>query len=227
MDFKNYLTAKKFYWYVKEPQDQEKCYAFSEGWFTNGKLIKPELENVSYKKRTEIFSKSNFVSYEIDSFRCIDLVENTKTNLDKIISETEIFFEKVNKGEVKKSRRCSFEIDGITFIFDGELEDRIIAINYEKFLKPMINLLINLIAQCSSFIKDEIELYFNPENEVIYLAWNWDDGDRQYITWVGGIKPIEFDVPPQNIKTWLKSIEEEIQQVNKKDFYNFMVKDPT
>ena len=218
-----YLTSRNFYWYRRDEQsnlwDYNNCYCFTPEWFTNAKFVRPEFECVSSKQYELIFGKSHSVTYVNDKFTFNDIPDNDKKLLDEIINDSNAFFEKVNKGEVKPLKQLSFKLDELSLLYAEELNNKIIAINDFRFLSPMENLLINLIDCCSSD-DDKIELYFNPDNEIVYLAWRWTDEctKENGINWVGGIKPC---ILKNTIEKTINLLENDLNLLKNNKFYNF------
>ncbi len=225
IDTNIYLTSRRFYWYNRSEIDNKNsfihkdCYAFTAEWFTNAQFVKPELEFVPQYKKEEIFGKSHLVDYFTD-FSFTNITDNEKRILDKILNETEEFFEEVNAGKIKPSKTLSCRIGEYAIVYDGELGNSIVVINDSKFLTPMKNLMDNLIEECSSD-NDKLELYFNPKNETVYLAWKWNCNEEKGINWVGGIKPCQIN-SLTNIKTIFS---EDLNILSNKKHYKFKNKE--
>ena len=222
IDTNIYLTSRRFYWYNKNNEEKysyKDCYVFTQSWFTNAMFVRPEFEYLPQNKIDEIFSKSHLVGKYGNDIKFAEIREETQKELDKILADTETFFEEVNNGKVKPSQITSFDIGKVAIIYGGELGENITTINNAEFLTPMKNLLINLIEECASSESDKLELYFNPKNEIVYLAWRWDDCGKKGVSWVGGIMPclfkdVDFVLEIQN------TLYDELQTLSGKKYYN-------
>lgn len=195
-DLRNYLKSDVLYWYRKSPEENKQyssyrdCYAFTQNYFTCACYVKPEFANISQEQRDEIYSDSHIVFCNYcNNFKFDELTEENKKMFDETLEKADKFFEKVNKGEVAKLKRAKMHYGKFALLYKN-FETPIIFVNSSEILDPIINLLENLMDCACLSDEDEMRLYFDEDEEIVYLAWYEDATKRDY--WVAGIKPVAF-----------------------------------
>jgi len=194
-DSNNYLKAETFYWYRKEPKEGKydsyrDCFAFTNNYFTCACYVRPEFSNISQTQRDEIFSESHVVRSVLGgNFKYEDLPQGVINSIERQLDRAQKFIDKVNRGEVQKLNRAVMQYGKFAILYK-DFQSPIIFINNNEILEPGMNLLENLMACSCLSDNDEIRLYFDEDDEVVYLSWYEELSKRDY--WVMGIKPVAF-----------------------------------
>lgn len=194
-DSRNYLKAETFYWYRQAPKEGEydsyrNCFVFTDNYFTSACYVKPEISNVSQKQKDEIFSQSHIVYTVYDGqFKFQELPQNIINEMEKQLDNAQKFIQKVNRGEVQKLKRATMQFGKFAILYK-DFQSPLIFINNNEILEPGMNLLENLMECACLSEKDEIRLYYDESDEIVYLSWYEDMSKSDY--WIMGIKPVAF-----------------------------------
>lgn len=194
-DLRNYLKAETFYWYRKVPKDGEydsyrDCFVFTDNYFTNACYVKPEIPNISQKQKDEIYSKSLIVNTIYGGqFEYKELPQNIIDAIEKQLDNAQKFIQKVNRGEVQKLKRAVMQLGKFAILYK-DFQSPIIFINNNEILEPGMNLLENLMGCACLSDNDEIRLYYDEDDEIVYLSWYEEMSKSDY--WIMGIKPVAF-----------------------------------
>lgn len=227
METQNYLMADQFYWYNKtkkmenKKEEVEETYVFTSNYFTFGPYLKPN--NSCYHSeanRDKVFGETHSVykTYS-EEVKFSEIPEPLLTFMDKAIEQTKDFFSKVNNKEVEPLETLHFRYGQFSILVD-KLTDELIFINADEYLVPMQNLLENLMSCCCLDENDTLCLFYNPELQIVYIAW-WEEASKRYY-WCAGIKPVHITK-----KAFGKAFNERLANLNSvanKNFKDFSAK---